>query len=918
MKEDKAIVESSVKDKVEVTFSVDLPEPTFGTKAMSDNPEVQNLYVAVFGGSGFLKEYVKAEAVNATTNYNTDNPTKYRYKVTLSLTDSDVKIHFIANGPDNLPFRNEDEVIASLLKTGDEDAYWQRIEVPGIRAKKDSDGNYLDESNNIIDIDNPDVYPVIDPTTLTYFEDIPLVRNFARIKVSAREGSGFSLKGFTIVNKPKSGTVAPYDRNNGVFVKNYQDKEYQALRDSYAGNLPASVEIDKTIPEDESAYTMSNKYMYERPVPSSDPTMVIIFGTFEGKDYFYRVDLMDDNGYYPIFRNFEYSIVITDVVRAGAPSAQEAATSAGSGDVSTDVNATHLTDVSDGKARIYVEYTEKTIVGQQYVTLKYKFVPDVTSPNTVKNDDVHFTLKNSDDDTTPPFGDVIGSDWNKSFVADSAGWRKLRFKTTEPGNGIKTQDIKVTGIYNGGASKLYRIVTYKLMNKQSLEVVCVPNEVPRIAGEQVDVVIKLPKDLPRSLFPLHLKLEADKLSITPDGDNLPVNPGTSIVEGSTKASYQFVKTLSKAEYDALQDTASTSKVFVTCHFRTSRDNSAGTSATDKCTVYVDNEYFIKNSGYFTNYDLREFLNVSLNPKNASAEGETVTLKFDLDTELPDVYITLNGLVPFDESQLHFVSGTTYRYSPGHNSNAQIALKTIDAEGLYSAALSALHYKDAFVANLSYVNPGFTTESLTRGVGQNVGFEFSYVDIEGEPLVEDVIFDLKNLVPNDGQGFTKNSDGTWTYSPSSTARKHTIAFKTEKYAEAVSVSMRGEHYSSAGPIELAAPTLTVMTQALAFSGNNSPDNGTQVVVFTTSGVAVATFTVNGNGYNSAAFDIDLTKFKSNENVYFSFTRITQDYWYGTTTTTYYTNRTYTLTELENARNNRRLNIQGYTTNKPSWE
>ena len=110
----------------------------------------------------------------------------------------------------------------------------------------------------------------------------------------------------------------------------------------------------------------------------------------------------------------------------------------------------------------------------------------------------------------------------------------------------------------------------------------------------------------------------------------------------------------------------------------------------------------------------------------------------------------------------------------------------------------------------------------------------------------------------------------------------------------------------------------MTQALAFSGNNSPDNGTQVVVFTTSGVAVATFTVNGNGYNSAAFDIDLTKFKSNENVYFSFTRITQDYWYGTITTTYYTNTTYTLTELENARNNRRLKIQGYTTNKPSWE
>ena len=48
-----------VVGEVEITFGVELPEKP-DTKVMADNPSISNLMVAVFGGSGYLKEYKAA------------------------------------------------------------------------------------------------------------------------------------------------------------------------------------------------------------------------------------------------------------------------------------------------------------------------------------------------------------------------------------------------------------------------------------------------------------------------------------------------------------------------------------------------------------------------------------------------------------------------------------------------------------------------------------------------------------------------------------------------------------------------------------------------------------------------------------------------------------------------------------------
>ena len=119
-----------------------------------------------------MKEYVQATPIDLAT----ENSTKYYYKVRLSLSDSYLKVHFIANGPQTLPFKYEDEVMSVQTASGNQDAYWQKIELPkGITAKQDDEGVYIKVNGEY----------VVSDETKAKFQDIPLVRNFAKIVVES-------------------------------------------------------------------------------------------------------------------------------------------------------------------------------------------------------------------------------------------------------------------------------------------------------------------------------------------------------------------------------------------------------------------------------------------------------------------------------------------------------------------------------------------------------------------------------------------------------------------------------------------------------------------------------------------------------------------------------------------------------------
>ena len=48
-------------NKVTITFPVALPIDDPATRVMADDPDVKNIYLAVFGGSGYFNEWVPAE-----------------------------------------------------------------------------------------------------------------------------------------------------------------------------------------------------------------------------------------------------------------------------------------------------------------------------------------------------------------------------------------------------------------------------------------------------------------------------------------------------------------------------------------------------------------------------------------------------------------------------------------------------------------------------------------------------------------------------------------------------------------------------------------------------------------------------------------------------------------------------------------
>lgn len=850
MKDDKVTKEPEATDKVEIIFGVDLPETH--TKVMADDPQVQNLRVAVFGGSGFLKEYVQADPIG----YATTNSTKYNYKVRLSLSDSYLKVHFIANGPATLPFKYEDEVMSVQTVSGNQDAYWQKIELPnGITAKKDDDGVYITTVNGEY---------VVSDETARHFEDIPLVRNFAKIVVTSST-TDFTLKSYALVNKPTAGSIAPYNKKTNAFVMNYQDSTMTQLKSWYPGNIPAAVTLDKSIPA-ASAFSANPVYMYERPIPTEDATFLIVYGTYsDGEDYYYRIELQDAGGYYAIYRNWVYTIDIKGILRPGSDTPTDAANSSGSGDVSTDQKAENLTDVSDGIARIFVQYTDTTIVGSGVnVTLKYMFLPDATTTTTANGEvsgGVGVEIAKHQVGAT---GAVIAGDITRAG-SDEQGWRTLSFTTTDAGEVTKTESIKITGHYKNGSvpSKLFRIVTFHLMSLQTMQVVCDPHDLLKGKGEKVDVLIKIPKDLPRSLFPLQLKIESSANSITPDNDNLPVTPGKSIINGTT-ATYQFIKTLDYDDYLALQDASTDEWVTVTTHFKTTKEES-------DCDVYVANQYFNTAHDSFITYTMKNFTNLHFSNTTYTSPDMPVTFSFNMVVgDIPErVIVKLNGLKPAEGSGLVNIGTNTYEYLTNNSNIANLSLLTSGDEGIYGAEISASHYYTASIGNLSYNNPRFTS---TAAAGRNkpINFAFSYVN----DVVEPVTFTLTNLKPQSTDTrFTEIGGGEWLFTPQGSDLNQTITFLTETW-DNVSVSMSGPSYNTPSPVTSnAAATMTIEANSLIFRYNDYYDfaNQTNMRMYDTRTGSYTTFSTNNNSYNSASITITRAYLNSNFDVYFRWGR-----------------------------------------------
>ena len=626
---------------------------------MASDPTIESIHVFVFDQNGTLVQVCKAQIGQVTQNYTgtVSAATVSHWKVTGVMMSAESRtLHFVANLDDSqVPQAGSEKSIFQTLATSAPAAsYWQRVTVPSILPYQyDGSGKYsYVNSNGVTVIDanvemktgtslgadgsytdvkgytvNKDDY--IDATSAKivngtgYYASkatsdrlslIHLVRNFARINFT-NSWSKFTLRKIALGKTPLAGLVAPYSGTG--FVNAYLNVASTPLDiDNVTGYTPVVPSgIDKNCPTVFTNVTGTTNaatlFMYERPVPTTDVTCVLIGGILQGatasqKDTdgntWFKVELAKENGaYFSIYRDFTYNMTITGIDETAVKhaSAKEAFDAAPVGDISNSEETSTLTQISDGKGlTLWVEYIDKIDqTGGHTVNLLYTFFYDNGSTKTYfcdgDNDRVTFTRVEDSSSTLSPAAEetvtkkgVVSSSSNSAFVskiphgAESYTWYlaevSLKAPTTSTTPILKSQiEVKGSTLVSdatGYAKDLSRKVTYTVMGTQKLGLATDALSADA-SGNDVVLKIKLPDTFGPSAFPMTLKIEAEDNNLTPT-DNLPVESGEPAFD-SPKNSFYFLKTISYSDYQELA--SATVPYQFACNFKT-------TKATNKTPV----------------------------------------------------------------------------------------------------------------------------------------------------------------------------------------------------------------------------------------------------------------------------------------------------------------------------------------------
>lgn len=680
-------------DNIELNFSVTIPEAGSVTRGTLGNPKITSLTVVVFDDKGY---FVAARSANPTDPTNgwgeTVTSAETKFTVALPQSSSPRILHFVANkSHEDFAFGTETaimtELTTSLRASGDtqsnEDAYWQRVEVP----------NLLEQ----------------DATTLSNtLTKIPLVRNFAKIKIGTVPDN-FTVTGFALINTPTSGTVAPYSVNEGCFEPywkasgdNKVGKDYSELKDAnYDAFMPVNVTLGSqptSTGDGGLTFNTDAKYTYESSYKNQ--TAVIIKGHRNAaSDTYYKVELYDaTNGNYDVLRNVEYTINIENVVGEGYSTAKEAADNVGGNNISNSIATQSLLNISDGTQRLYVEYTSKRVMeASTPFTLKYRFTTDGKATNVTYNNKIttsgsesenngYLTIarKITSEDRTAVLTDV---DTTGYTTQDSDGWSILTLTPQAKmpdANEVWSEDLIITSKCNDVT--LSRTVKLYMLNPYDMSVECTHYNIANSdINHPVTVNTIIPANLPSDIFPLVFDIEAAKLSLYPDPDAtdvlghtivMPVVSGPSIIN-SSKNSFYYQRTLTYAEYKKLVENAGgATTVAIPSYFLTNMKD----SETD---VYVHNNYFGTKYAGFNTVTVNMFSSITWSGNiNRYGEGQTGTLKFNT-TDTSEITVTLNGVRRDSDDNMTFkLSGAT---------SYTIDIETVDWNTTPSVTLTGTDY-----------------------------------------------------------------------------------------------------------------------------------------------------------------------------------------------------------------------------------
>lgn len=573
-----------------------------------------------------------------------------RWQADLLMGRGKRRLHFVANLPSDfeMPEAGDAEftVLHSIKTAGDDVAYWQMRELEnGILAYTyDGSGSFTFvgksgeiETVNVVDVDgyvagsyNEDtgayqykvienneevIYDVIAGDYITMegqkvidgksfyaaaevteaVSQIPLIRNFARIKVlttstSANAGAAnkFHLDSAVLINTPKYGFAAPFDDAQNHFVQEYKNATFRNLPSHsviFGANYPATIPLNSIVtacPAYEKVEGAGHKtdasgtrdsvflYMFERGIPTEHATTLLLGGRMGNSTEvrWFKIEVMDEEGaFFPIYRDFTYEVEIKSISGSeGYASMVEAYAGLSVGDISNSLETQTLTKIEDGNGlKMWVEYIDKTSITDVpgTATLLYKFY----DADGNYSDSIIPEIIDVSERKPAILGSVTTAPFDGTWSGET-GWYQATFTLDTTHAETKISKLRIAGRHNN--KSLHRDVSLHVMCKQDFTISATPLT-SQAQGATTTLTVELPQYLGYSVFPLTIKVEAEANNLNPgDSENLSVDNGPSLF-GTGENSFFFLKTINYSEY--------LNNRFVTIQLKTTRNGSTNTNAT---------------------------------------------------------------------------------------------------------------------------------------------------------------------------------------------------------------------------------------------------------------------------------------------------------------------------------------------------
>ena len=535
------------------------------TRAMGETPDIKSLYAIVFDENDLLSEIVPCQPgtyENPQNAFTPDGGALYHtpFHVILQSSAKPRIVHLVANiQPASYSITDEVTLLKNFTVSGSTDSYWRRIALDkGITA--DDAGKVKDE-------------------TLKHFQNITLVRNFAKVGITVDKSLAdkYQLLGYYIFNQPASGTVAPYnlnatyDSNNPTadrFAQYVRTADADAVNPVSAGYFylndtlryygyepsPMTLKANPKVSADGStdgAFPFKSPsevtYMYESTYTNgaTDNPFIILKGkyrsdtstdwarvapTYYKADFVYTRDTDKDEDvqyqyYYNVLRNLSYTLDITNVNGVGRKTIQEAINNAAMNNFMMSSESQDLTNIAADKARLYIDWTDELFTSGGTHPLKVKFIYDKDNPTTAisnwykgetGNPDMKYYVNAKLEEQDKGLDPFI-----ESITWDGTG-------NSNDDDGYRTLNINFLeklpthytrqNILITCSSGLLRraTVSYIPASQMTYKVSSDPTPLPTKQGDAVRLSITIPSTLTEKRFPLHFYISSTYNVLYPD------------------------------------------------------------------------------------------------------------------------------------------------------------------------------------------------------------------------------------------------------------------------------------------------------------------------------------------------------------------------------------------------------------------